>query len=498
MSFLVTAVAVCASGVGLLGALGLRTRRWAVDVPMGWFVGAGWIGLAMLALRILLGVPYVAATAVAVLSAPLAAWGVREAWRRRQDGAQPPEPAPAPPPVRWIPRPAWLFAPVALYVALVLVVVVLHGLNSPTETDDGFRVRAYAPLLAHADRWEPAARSVLWMAGPVPTWVPSLAWRLGFPVDHFHVNATVLASLLAFLALAVGLASARGRPEEGWGTAFVVLSLPLLAYHVTTTYADAPLALFLGAAFLLLVAWGRSGDPADAARALLLLLAAAQVKREGEILAGTLVVALLAQAAWRARREGRALPLRLALLLSPFALVVVARLVASGTARSFDLVSLLAARGSAGLSAGAPASAAAAARPVGPIFADALLGLGSTGLLYWVLPVAVLLLFPAARRAGLLPSLAALALLFAQVAAASLWLFPEFTRDQTTVHRALLPVSVPAAAWLAAVIAAACAGTPPATAPPARSARAAPGSSGGSGARRSTRGGGGGSRGSRR
>jgi hypothetical protein len=493
VSFLVAAAALCASGVGLLGALGLRTRRWAVDVPLGWFVGAGWLGLAMLVLRILLGVPYVAATAVLVLAAPLAAWGVREALRRRRGDAVPPGPRPA----RWLPRPAWLFAPMALYVAFVVVVVALHGLNSPTETDDGYRVRAFAPLLAHADRWEPAARGVLWMAGPVPTWVPSLAWRLGFPVDHFHVNATVLATLLAFLALAVGLASDRGRPEEGWGTAFVVLSLPLLTYHVTTTYADAPLALFLGAAFLLLVAWGRSGDPADAMRALLLLLAAAQVKREGEVLAGTLVAVLLAQAAWRARRDGWALPRRLALLLAPFVLVVAARAAASGAARSFDLLSLLASRG-AGLAAPAPAAATPAGTALLPLFADALLGLGSTGLLYWVLPAAALLLLPVAWRSGLVPSLGALALLLAQLAVASLWLFPEFTRDQTTVHRALLPVSVPAAAWLAAVIAAACAGTPPATAPPAGSAPAAPGSSDGSGARPSTRGGGAGSRGSRR
>jgi hypothetical protein len=513
VSHLAATAALGASGWALLRLLGLATGRWAVDVPLGWFAGAGWLALAAFVLRFLAGVPYSAATAVAVVLLPAAALMVKETVARRRRAAaeakgpgtaEPPTNEPPPvDPARWLPRPVWLFAPLAAYVAVVALAVVLHGANTPTQTDDAMRVRAFAPMLAFEDRWSPEARSVLVFAGPLPTFAPTLAWRVTGTLDHFHANYLVLTGLLALLWLALALSASRGRPEWGWAAAFGVLSLPLLVYHATTTYADAVLATWLGAGFLLMLEHGRTGRRADAARALLLLLAAAMVKREGELVAAAAVVVLLVQAAWTARRgtgqdagqgagpgasqgpgqeeaAGSWTPLRLALLASPYLLVVAARVRLAGAGAAFPFLRFAAERAAETASQARPGDDAAiavqaAARPTAgevlPTFLEALFTTGNAGLAWWVLPATALLLASSLRRRGLLWPLAAVALLFAQAALNALWLFPEYTLNQGTVHRSLLPVSVAAVLWVAAAL-----GWPdPAPGPDARPA-AGPGS----------------------
>ena len=87
-----------------------------------------------------------------------------------------------------------------------------------------------------------------------------------------------------------------------------------------------------------------------------------------------------------------------------------------------------------------------------PVFVWALFGSGSAGILYWVLPVAVLFRFGKVFKRGAIWTLGAVTLLLLQAAFTSVWLFPEYTLDQSTVHRQLLPVSVVASLWLASVL----------------------------------------------
>ena len=455
MSLLVAVAALCTSGFALLRLLGLSTGHRAADVPLAWMVGSGWFALAALALRFLGGVPYTAPLAVAILAAPVA--GLVAARARRRRGGSDPAVAPAMPgpgSPRWVPRPAWLFGPLAAYVAATAVAVVLHGANTPTHTDDGFRVRAFAPMLAFDDAWGPAARAVLVMAGPLPTYLPSLGWRLWGTVDHFHVNGVVLVDLVAFLALAVALASARGRPERGWASAFALLSIPLFVYHCTSTYSDAVLAIHVGAAFLFLLEYGRQRDPDDAARALVLLVVAALVKREGAIVAAAVAAVLVAQVAWDGRRAGRSLLRRLGLLSLPVAVALLAMVAAVGVADAFPLVRLAAERssGSAGVPASALPSQALHSEAL-RVFVEALFGDGNAGLVFWALAAAVPLLLPDWRRNGLAWPLLAVALLMVENAVTALWLVPAYTVDHATVHRALLPASVVAALWIAALMA---------------------------------------------
>ncbi len=446
MTFLLTVIGVCASGFALLRLLRLAVGHSAVDLPLSWFVGSGWYALASFALRFLAGVPYTAGTAVAIVALPVAGL-LAERLAHRGRPAAPQGEAPA---ARWRPRPAWVFAPLALYAVAVATMVVLHGSGTPTQTDDGLRVRAFASILAYRDAWSPEARAVLTMAGPLPSYVPSLGWRVTGRVNHFDVNGVILAGLVSLLALAVGLASARGRPERGWAGAFAVLSLPLFVYHCTSTYSDATLAICLGAAFLFLLEFGFTREPADAERSLLLLLGAAMVKREGELVAGAVGVVLLAQVAWEWRRFGRSRLLSLALLCAPYVLVLAARVASVGLADAFPFLRLAAARG-AGAPAGPGLSPAPRDNPL-PAFVWSLFSSGNAGLLFWVLSASVVLQFRSLARRRLAWPLAAVALLFAQGAITSLWLVPEFTVNQTTVHRQLLPLSVAAALWVAALL----------------------------------------------
>ena len=477
MIFLLAALAVGASGYALLRAIGLSTGRLPVDVPLAWFAGSAWIGFASFTARGLLGIPSGAATALVALALPFLAWAVVRRLGRGRTPAGPWGTGPeAEAKSRWLPRPAWLFAPMAAWTLAVALAVTLHGLNTPVHTDDAFRIRAFAPILAASGGWNAGARDAIAMAGPVPTYVPSLAWMLGAGVDPVHVSASIVLTFLALLGLLVALGAERGVPEAGWGAAFAITSMPFFAYHAASTYADAWLGMFLAAAFAFLVAHGRAAAPADAGRAMLLLVGAAMVKREGELLVLPVVVVLLAQVAWGGRPAWGTLR-RLGLLAGSYLLAVGARVAAVGLVGAFPFLRAVVERSSATAAPAAPAHRAfeVAGPGAGEILLRAIFTDGDLGLLWWVLVASLLMLAPRLRRERLAGSLAALALVLAETAASALWLFPEFTLNHGTVHRSLLPVSAAAAVWLAALLASAprevTAAPPPA--PPGRREAAA-------------------------
>jgi hypothetical protein len=456
MSFLLAAAAICASGYALLRAIGLATGRPSVDLPLSWFVGSAWVGMASFTARGLLGIPSGPATAIVVLALPVAGWAVARRgggwpgpWGAGGDGGggSAADRAGA----RWLPRPAWLFAPMAAWTAAVAVTVLLHGLATPVHTDDSYRVRALAPILAATGAWNDAARDAIAVAGPVPTYVPSLAWVLGAGIDPVHVSASVVLTFLALLALLVALGSERGVPEAGWGAAFAITSMPFFDYHAASTYADAWLGMFLAAAFAFLIAYGKKGAPADAGRTMLLVVGAALVKREGELLVLPVAAVLLAQVAWRGRTARGTLG-RIGAILGAYLLPVAARVAAVGPASAFPFLRAAAERSVAAAPA-VSATAPGAVAPGGPGAAAILLRAvftdGDLGILWWVVLASLLLLAPRLRREGLLWALLALGLVLAETAASALWLYPEFTLNRGTVHRSLLPVSAAAAVFLA-------------------------------------------------
>ena len=477
MTFLLAAAAVCASGYALLRATGLATGRPSIDLPLAWFAGSAWVGLASFTARGLLGVPSGAVTVLVTLAIPAVAWAAARRWGRGraawgEEGGSAADRGGA----RWLPRPAWIFAPMAAWTAAVALAVALHGLNTPVHTDDAYRIRAFAPILAAAGAWNGAARDVIAIAGPVPTYVPSLPWMLGAGVDPVHVSASIVLTFLALLVLLVALGADRGVPEAGWGAAFAVTSMPLFAYHAASTYSDAWLGMFLAAAFAFLVVYGRTNAPADAGRAMLLLVGAAMVKREGELVALPVVAVLLAQVAWGGR-PARGTLRRIGLLAGAYLLAVAARVAAVGFLGAFPFLRAAVARSveAAPTAAAAPASRAEAGAEAGVILLRATFTDGNLGLLWWVLVASVLLLLPRLRREGLAWALAALALVLAETVVSAIWLYPQFTLNHGTVHRSLLPVSAAAAVWLAWLLASPAApvkGTAPIAPPGQRGAAA--------------------------
>jgi len=454
MIFVLAATAIAASGLALLRALRLETGRIAVDGPLAWFVGSAWIGLSSFIARGLINIPSGPATSVVVLALPLVAWAVTSRIGRRRGPRDEGARDATGEGVRWMPRPTWLFGPMIAWTLLVAGGVTLHGLNTPVHTDDAFRVRALAPVLAATGAWTEPARQVIAMAGPIPTYVPAYAWTIGAEIDPVGVGATVVLTFLALLLLLVALASTRGTPEAGWGAAFAITSMPFFAYHAASTYADAWLGMFLAAAFAFLIAHGRTGSPSDAGRAMLLLLGASMVKREGEIVAAPVIGLLIVQAMAAERSWRRALRL-LAPFVGAYLLLFAARVSAVGVGGAFPFLRAATERTMqavpAVVASGPPEPGM---RGAGEIFLRALLTEGNLGLLWWVLPVSAVLLIPRIRREGLSWSLAALAILLAEAAVSAVWLFPQFTLDNSTVHRSLLPVSAAASVWLGALLAA--------------------------------------------
>jgi hypothetical protein len=453
MIHLLAALATSVSGVALLRLLGLAAGSFAVDVPLGWLVGAAWYALGAFSLRAFLGVDPGGLAAVLLLALPVLGWGL---FRARIGTTDSPFPAGGAATRPRLPGPIWLFGPMAAWTVLVAVVVVVHGVSTPTHTDDAYRVRGLAPVLVATGDWSAQAREVVAMAGAIPAFVPALPWVLGAPVEPLHVGLASIVAFLALLTLVIGLGLVRGSPEAGWGGAFGLTSMPFLAYHATSTYSEVWLVAYLAAAFSFVAAYGQWRDPGDAGRAMLLLVGAAMVKREGELLALPVAALLFTQVAWGRRHDGWKAVARLAGPCSAGLVLLAARVAAVGVDGAFPFLRAAADRAgiaSAPVVAAAPPPGSVGTHGAGAIFLEALFLDGNFGILYWVLVASLALLVPRIRSKGLAWAGLALAVVFAETAASALWLYPQFTVDHSTVHRSLLPVSAAAAVWLAALLA---------------------------------------------
>ncbi len=453
MSFAFAIVALVAAGLALLRLLGLRTGARAVDVALAWLLGSGWFAALAPVVRFGAGVPLGRAALGVIVLAPVVASGVLW-WRRRRLDSVPAARAEVESKrAGWLPRPLRVFVPIALYVAIVTAAVLLHGANTPTQTDDAVRVRAFAPMLAFDDGWPREARAIFAMAGPLPTFVPAFAWMAVRTLDQFHVNYAVLAELVALLVLVVGLGTSRGSPERGWASAFALLSIPLFVYHCTSTYSDAVLAMRVAGGMLFVLEYARTRDRDDAARALLLLGIAALVKREGQLVAAAPAAVLLGQLAWERWREQRVFPWRtVGVLAAPVVLGAVGNIAAVGLANAFPMIGFVAQQAGVAVETAGVRAPGATRQAAAMFFDHALFRSGNQGMIYWALLGAIVARARALPRSPLVWPLAAVAALLAEVAVSSIFLIPEYTVDQSTVHRALLVVSVPAALWIAAAV----------------------------------------------
>lgn len=444
MIFLVTVVLLCGGGLALLHLARLGTTSRVADVAVAWWLGSGYYALCAGFLRLVCHLHQSRAVTLGIVVAPMLAWAALRPRNETRTRAV------------WWPRPLWLFAPVMLYCLVTVLAVAWHGVNTPTHTDDGERVRAYTALVAAGDEWPQSLMGLVIMTGTLSTFVPALGARLGGPIDHFQSNYFVLANLIALVALVVGLGASRGRPERGWVTALLLLSLPLFVYHCTSTYADAVLAIAIAAATVFLLELEHAGDLSDALRALLLLTAAAMVKREGDFVAAPVAVVVVVAAVVRCKADTRRVLLLLGLGFVPYLAYAATKVSLVGTGGAYPFLSPLLTRAVAALPS-APAEAAAAVTVgngtgVPALFLYALTSSGNAGMMFYALLATAVLGIPLwwRRQAW---SLLGITMMLAEATVIALWVYPKFTRDQSTVHRALIPVAVCAAVWIATLVA---------------------------------------------
>lgn len=442
-------------GYALLQATGTSLKNVVADLALSWFAGTAFLALAVFItyfawqleptgwlLACLLALPVLAFAACARRRWP----AIRDSLDRARHTA-------------WWPqrhRVLWVFPMLAAVTALTLVV--LHGKNTPTNTDDAVRVRAYSPMLVYQGEDSGRCRSVVLGNGPYVSFVPVPGWRALGTIDHFHVNYLILTSLCFFCLLLYAVACDSGQPEHGLITLGLLTTLPLFLYHLTTTYVDALYSMMFAGAFLFLVLYAQSRREEHLRALAIFVLLTAGIKTEGEIMALTLLaftLLLLVAGLWRRQ----AIPWWTVAGLS--ALVGIYLLV-KNIYQPNGLVIMVAKSLHLDFFRGAGRAAAKAARTVPKLtsehggraakaqvmFWSSLFASGNFGIIFYLMGFSLIYYARVIWRQRLLLPLAVLAAVFGEIYLNAVVVNPRWTLDQSTVHRSVIVLAVSCAVFL--------------------------------------------------
>ncbi|MGD0093116.1 MAG: hypothetical protein ABSE73_24655 [Planctomycetota bacterium] len=283
------------TGYSLVWLLGMSQRHFVADIAAAWFAGSGYLALASFFWTLGLHQRPALTVSLAALGLPPLlfilfrrryAEGIRASLSACRSACYCPTAFRA------------AYVVLAAVAAAILVLIILHGKNTPTNTDDGLKLRAYTPMLVYQGLLNPKAVYLILANGSYASFVPVLGWQLQGSINHFHVNYLQLTVLFFFLLTTFMSGVLRKQPQMGIVAAFLLLSLPLFAYHETSTYLDSTYALMFAAAFLYVVRYCAEPDEVLLKHFLLFTFLTALVKQDGEILAltslafGTAMVAL--------------------------------------------------------------------------------------------------------------------------------------------------------------------------------------------------------------
>lgn len=188
-------------------------------------------------------------------------------------------------------KPLYIF--LALLLAIKLVVMTAATLGVPIRGDDAISIWLYrAKVIAALDAMPLDPAHPYYLGGSIPTYpvyCSLMAAWIPLVTGEWHESQAAIPWLLTYLSVICIVAGGllpRCGPMVAWLAAYAVASLPLMAIHVCRPgYADLPLAAFLVAAVLQLLAWRRSGRMSDFVLAVVFATAAALMKREGPALA---------------------------------------------------------------------------------------------------------------------------------------------------------------------------------------------------------------------
>lgn len=282
---------LCASGAGLLLLVGWSTlselRRW---VGLSYLVGVAWTGIAG-GLLLVAGFSFDSVEIAAVAVLPLATFVFVSRLREKRA-----RPAPEVDGSRWIAAPAILIAGL----------IVLKSAVQPLSAWDAWSF------------WIPKAKSLIYFDGlssaflqsgvanadypPLLPILESAAFRFMGQFDTTLIHVQFAFLFVAFVSAVAEMSNRLPQPYK-LGTVLVLIAAsPAMYMQVSDAYADAPLAIFVSVAALLLWRGIRENKGAALPLAALFLAAAMATKVEGMIFAAAIAVTLL----WVSRHDSGA------------------------------------------------------------------------------------------------------------------------------------------------------------------------------------------------
>ena len=283
MTYLLGVVLFIIAGYSIITLTKISGQNLIYDIALSWFIGAGYYSLAWFVLVYALGADVTPFYSFAIIFTPLLIMIVKNRTTIKENAAQSVDKMKN---LSYLPtgENRVLIYTVIAYCIIVITIVIVHGVSTPSNADDALRLRAYTPVLAYDNSAGETANSLIFQNGPWPTFTTILFWHILGSVDHFYINYTIATSFFFFITLLFISPVIQGEPRRGLYSVFLVLSLPLFIYHGTITYADARLAYVFALGFMFFSRYARNSDSKDLKITILFFTLACFIKDKGEIL----------------------------------------------------------------------------------------------------------------------------------------------------------------------------------------------------------------------
>lgn len=285
------------AGFGVLLAIGIVPQRGTemlAALGLAYLAGAAVVPIVLI-LLLVIGIPFTLATFAVVVLACVAA-GLVGTWRR---GVEPPPPSDAWWRRSWRqwPRETWVvIAFLVLFGLFALAGLISASQMSLTEWDAWSIWARKAQMLTGHDSlvgefWTSDSYSWIHLDYPIqyPVW-EALHSRAGGSFQTQDLLRHVWLLLVAFVWAAAYLLRDRVRPVVWAPLLLLAAAAPGIWQQLLTGYADVPMGMYVCLGALLLGFWLRDGDGRLLALAAVMLAAAANLKNEGLLAAGALLV----------------------------------------------------------------------------------------------------------------------------------------------------------------------------------------------------------------
>ena len=445
MIYLVGISLILISGYSLTNLSGLSGKNIFFDLSLGWFLGTGFFTLVYFILVYAFKIDATPIVSVSILLLPVCLFFIQ--WRKQISHFRES--------IRSISI-SFCFSPkIRSIINLILIgysvsmfiLILLHSINTPTNTDDGVRLRAWTPMIIYENNISEETTPYIFQNGILPSFVPLLFWHLNGKIDHFFVNYSIVTNLFFFLSLLYFTPALQGRKQEGIFSVFLVLSIPFFNYHATSTFADTLYIIPFALAFIFFKYYIDNKNNKYLFTSILLFLLTCFSKTEGEIMAITGLAVMLFYFIYNSLKF-RAYPPKITLLFFiPFLLYFGMKIYYSGN------INVLIQRVELSVSEAIRAQGVInesgfSSDDVLDAFRYSFFSSGNFGIFFYILIANTLYYFRKIFFTPLVWSMFILIAVFCEIFYSSVILFPQWTLNQTTVHRSVMVLAVTGSIFL--------------------------------------------------